>query len=153
VNAPPAYRHTQRNRLRFMLILSGTAVLLSVLALVPQPVNGVGIWLTIAVAVAVMIGSAVTFSALTIAVRDGQLTWHFGGGVMKKSIPLADIARAEPTTTRLYEGWGVHFTTRGWLYNVAGRRAVLITLRNGKQCMLGTDEPEAVVAAIHRGPS
>jgi hypothetical protein len=136
-----------------MLVLSGTAVLLSVLALVPQPVRGVGIWLTIAVAIAIMIGAAITFSALTIAVRDGQLIWHFAGGVMKKSVPLADIARVEPTTTRVYEGWGVHLTSRGWLYNVAGRQAVLVTLRDGKQCMLGTDEPDVLVAAIRRGPA
>jgi hypothetical protein len=95
--------------------------------------------------------SAVVFSSLTIRVADGQLYWHFGPGVVKKSVPLSAIARTESTTTTFLNGWGIHLTSRGWLYNVAGRRAVHVQLRDGTQFLLGSDEPESLERAIAVG--
>jgi hypothetical protein len=92
--------------------------------------------------------AALAFSSLTIRAGDGQLRWHFGPGLVRKSVPLAEIAAAEPTTTTWMDGWGIHLTRRGWLYNVAGHNAVLVTTHDGKQFQLGTDEPAALVQAI-----
>ena len=49
--------------------------------------------------------------------------WHFGPGVLHKAERLAEISHAEPTTIQWYDGLGVHLTSRGWLYNIAGRDA------------------------------
>jgi hypothetical protein len=38
----------------------------------------------------------------------------------------------------------------GWLYNVAGWDAVVITLGNGRKFALGTDDPHGLVSAIKR---
>jgi len=98
-----------------------------------------------------MMVSAFAFSSLTIAVRDGQLSWWFGPGIVKKTVPLSTITSAEPTTTSIFNGWGIHLTGRGWLYNVAGRQAVLITQQDGKRFLLGTDEPDTLAQVIRTG--
>jgi hypothetical protein len=67
---------------------------------------------------------------------------------VRKSVPLSSVAHTERTTTTVLNGWGIHYTTRGWLYNVSGRRAVLVKLHDGSQFLLGSDEPEALERAI-----
>lgn len=90
------------------------------------------------------------WGALTIRIADGRLHWRFGLGWPHKSVPLERIASIETTRTRFCEGWGVHRTRRGWLYNVAGRDAVLIRQQDGKSFLLGTDEPRRLRNAIER---
>lgn len=90
------------------------------------------------------------WSGLTIRIADGKLHWRFGLGWPHKCVPLERIAGVETTHTTFWEGWGVHRTRRGWLYNVAGRDAVLIRQHDGKSFMLGTDEPRKLSKAIER---
>lgn len=140
------YEHTQRSR-RMATLFGVAAVGAFAAAIAPRNMPA-GARLTLMAAVAALGGSAVVFSRLTIRVGEGKLTWHFGGGLVRRTLPLAAIAAAEPTRTGVLDGWGIHFTMRGWLFNVAGRDAVLITRTDGKTFMLGTDEPEALAAAI-----
>jgi hypothetical protein len=142
------YRHTQRSTALLLLLLLAAVVPLALLLFGPGPVLPAGPRLTLVAAMVAVAASAVVFSSLTIEVADGRLSWHFGPGVLRKSVPVAAIASAEPTTTRLWEGWGIHLTTRGWLYNVSGRGAVIVTRRDGGRFMLGSDEPEALAGAI-----
>ena len=142
------YRHTQRSTALLVLLLVAGAVPLALLAFGPGPTLPTGPRLTLLAALVAIVASAAVFSSLTIEVADGRLSWYFGPGVLRKSVPVAAIAAAEPTTTALWEGWGVHLTTRGWLYNVSGRGAVLFTRRDGKRFMLGSDEPAALADAI-----
>ncbi len=88
------------------------------------------------------------FSSLTIQVTDRALRWQFGPGLIRKEVPLREIERAEVTETTLLQGWGIHYTSRGWLYNVSGFQAVGVRLKSGKQFLLGTDEPKRLCAAI-----
>ena len=72
---------------------------------------------------------------------------HLCGG----SLAFADLDRAEPATTNVLEGWGIHLTMRhGWLWNVWGFRAVKFVLRNGRRVTLGTDDPQGLLTAIQR---
>jgi len=91
----------------------------------------------------------VLFASLTIEVGHGLLHWSFGLGLISNTVPLEEICSAEAVRTRLWDGWGIHLTTRGWLYNVSGFDAVALSLKSGKRFVLGTDEPEELVAAIH----
>jgi hypothetical protein len=84
------------------------------------------------------------FRSLTVEISDSELTWYFGSGFLKKSVPLADVVSAEPIRTTFLNGWGIHYTPHGWLYNVSGYGAVAITLKSGKRFCLGTDEPETL---------
>jgi hypothetical protein len=79
-----------------------------------------------------------------------MLRLQFGLGVPRKSVPVADIATVEVTRTRFWDGWGVHRTRRGWLYNVAGFDAVLVRLKDGKSFLVGTDEPRKLKTALDR---
>jgi hypothetical protein len=98
----------------------------------------------------VFVVCAYMFSSLTIHITGRALHWCFGPGIFRKTLSLADIKTVEVTRTRLLDGWGIHKTSRGWLYNVSGFDAVLITLHSGKGILLGTDEPERLRSAIAR---
>jgi len=90
------------------------------------------------------------FWKLTITVDRETLRAAFGIGLGRKTVPVADIAACEPIRIRWWWGWGIHLTPYGWLYNVSGLDAVVITLRNGRRFCLGTDQPNELVAAIRR---
>jgi hypothetical protein len=100
---------------------------------------------------AILLGAAVVFSSLTIRIADGSLFWQFGLGFIRKAVPLTEIVAAELARTRWLDGWGIHYTRRGWLYNVSGFDAVLVTRVNGKRFLLGTDESERLRLAILKG--
>jgi len=87
------------------------------------------------------------FHSLTIEIAGGELSWAFGPGLIHKRVLLADIVFATPAKNG--PSWGIHWSPRsGWLYNVSGYDAILVTLRSGKKFMLGTDEPSALAEAI-----
>ncbi len=64
-------------------------------------------------------------------------------------MPLAEIIGAIPTKTAPVSGWGIRITTRGWLYNVSGRNAVIVATSDGKQFLVGSDEAVALADAIN----
>ena len=88
------------------------------------------------------------FRSLTVEISDAELTWYFGSGFPLKRVQLSEVVSAEPFRTTVWDGWGIHYTRRGWLYNVSGRGAVVIRLQNGKQICLGTDEPEKLAGEL-----
>ena len=145
------YHHTQRNAAAFLLFNLAALIPIGLFLSGALPAGDVGARITVLVAAIVMMVSSFAFSSLTIAVRDGQLSWWFGPGIVKKTVPLSTIVAAEPTTTSIFNGWGIHLTGRGWLYNVAGRQAVLITQEDGKRFLLGTDEPDTLAQTIMAG--
>jgi hypothetical protein len=93
----------------------------------------------------------VLFSTLTVEVGDGALRFRFGPGPVGRRWHLSDIRHVDVVRNRWYWGWGIRLTPTGWLYNVSGLDAVQITLRSGRRYRIGTDEPEALRAAIIQG--
>ena len=61
---------------------------------------------------------------------------------------VSTCTSARVIRTRLIDGWGIRMTKDGWLYNVSIPHAVLIRLTDGKAVQLGSDEPEALLAAL-----
>jgi hypothetical protein len=90
------------------------------------------------------------WSSLTVRIADGALRLQFGLGLPRKTVLLADLESVEVTRTRFLDGWGVHWTRRGWLYNVSGFDAVLLRRKDGKALLVGTDEPRKLKAALER---
>ncbi|MAG11554.1 MAG: hypothetical protein CMI52_01970 [Parcubacteria group bacterium] len=92
------------------------------------------------------------FSTLTVEITQYELKWYFGPiPLIKRSIELSDILSVKKTKTKIIEGWGIHYTRRGWLYNVSGRDAILITKSDGTTAttaMIGTDEPETLIKML-----
>lgn len=138
------YEHTQRGT---FIIGAVTAVILIILAsmIVFGPV-----WITVIVA-GIMILALAIFSTLTVSVQQDALRIWFGPlRLIKKSWPMSEIASATIVTNRWYYGWGIRWTPRGPLYNVAGFKAVEVTLVSGKTFRIGTDEPEELKRAIEK---
>lgn len=142
------YRHTQTGTYLVAAILTGLAGMLVALSLAPlEDADAATRWALLP-GIVVLGAAAVVFRSLTITVGSGVLTWRFGPGVFGSSVPVAEIAEVETARTSLLSGWGVHWTRRGWLYNVAGLDAVRIRTKSGKSFLLGTDEPERLARAI-----
>jgi hypothetical protein len=89
------------------------------------------------------------FHSLTVEIADGELRWRFGPGWIQKRVPLDLIADVKPVRTNFIEGWGIHLSRFGWLYNISGFDAVAIKMKNGQHFALGTDEP--TILAAHLG--
>lgn len=119
----------------------------SLRAMPPGPSRTVA--LLIAGAVALMVLAAATiFSSLTIDVRGGKLDWHFTGNLIRGSVDLSNVTDVQPVKMPPGYGWGIRETPEGRLYNVSGLGAVRITMRDGRRCSFGTDEPDRLAAAI-----
>ena len=145
------YSHTQRSAAAVFLFCLAALVPIGLLLSGALSTADAGARITALAVAAVMAISAFAFSSLTVMVRDGQLSWWFGPGIVKKTVPLSTIVSAEPTTTSILNGRGIHLTGRGWLYNVGGRQAVLVTQQDGKRFLLGTDEPDSLAHVIMTG--
>jgi len=85
---------------------------------------------------------------MTVEISEKELRWHFRPGWPRKHVLLNEVASVEVIRTSFLNGWGIHYTPRGWLYNVSGFGAVAIRLRSGKQFCLGTDEPEKLARQL-----
>jgi hypothetical protein len=83
---------------------------------------------------------ALFFGSMTISIDDKDLSWTFGIGLLRRSVPLSDIEACRTISTGLLAGLGIRYTERGWLYNVSGRDAIAVRMLDGKQFCLGTDD-------------
>jgi hypothetical protein len=92
--------------------------------------------------------SAWIFRSMTVEISEKELTWYFGPGWPRKHVLLSEVVSVEVIRTSFLNGWGIHYTPRGWLYNVSGFGAVAIRLRSGRQFCLGTDEPEELARQL-----
>jgi hypothetical protein len=135
------YQHTQSGTL-IIRTISTLAVVFGVVGvlflkplLIGLPILLVSLWL---------------FHSLTIEIERGVLRWRFGPGLINKSVMLDEIASVRCVQINAAEGWGIHFSRFGWLYNVSGWDAVAIELRSGKRFALGTDDPENLRAIIQQ---
>lgn len=159
---PPApYAHTQTAGFVFFVVLglgmAGAAVAITV-GMFGGHARGSGTsagwpvaWAALVFVVVVGIAGLVLFSSLTVQLDDRYLSWWFGPGrpgLIRKSVPLSEVREVTVVQNPLWYGWGIHLTPRGWLYNVAGREGVEVTLMSGQRFRLGTDEPETLARAI-----
>ncbi len=74
--------------------------------------------------------------------------WPFG----RWRIARVDIAEAQVRTYRPiaeYGGWGIRWGSKGRAYNVRGNQGLQLKLHNGKQILIGTQEPAHLIAFIH----
>ena len=138
-----AYRHTQVGTLT--LVILGLAIL-GVLGLA----IGVG-WNPVVVAVLCALAVAGgLFYSMTVEIQEATLEWRFGPGLIRKRTSLAEIRDVEAVRNPWYYGWGIHWTPKGWVFNVSGFGAVAITLASGKRYRIGTDEPQTLAEAIRQ---
>jgi hypothetical protein len=135
------YEHTQVGHAMIWVLLSGAAIAAAIGAIFPAA------WVSLVIAVVLLLTIA-GFYKLTIKIDNETLCASFGSGLIKKEVPVDDVVACEPIRIWWWYGWGIHFTPYGWLYNIAGRDAVVITMRNGRRFSLGTEDPHGLAAAI-----
>jgi hypothetical protein len=135
------YKHTQRGTVIILAMLAMSALIIAVGITVAKPVL---------IPMPLLLLAGWLFHSLTIEISERELRWRFGPGLIRKSVLLNEIASAEPVRTNFVEGWGIHMSRFGWLYNVSGHDAVAITLKSGKRFALGTDEPGVLANALKR---
>jgi hypothetical protein len=124
---------------------TGLAMLVT-LSLSPATLAAVP-WLVVALFGLLALG-LLAYATLTVEVDAEDVRVRFGIGLIRKSIPLSDIARCEIVRTPTWWGWGMHWTPSGWLYNVSGRAAVRLEMTSQRPVMIGSDEAERLKAAI-----
>jgi hypothetical protein len=148
---PPSYSHTQVGWwLMFALgigILALAAMFIGIRTgsrALPAPETEI-IFGTVLVVLAI---TAALLTSLNVSVTSDTVAWRFGPGVVRFSLPLAEITRVAPARTPLWAGIGIHWIFTGWVYNVSGRDAVELTKRDGSKVWIGTDEPQSLAMAI-----
>jgi len=136
------YEHTQRGTL---IIGAVSAAIVLILAI---SLFAGFVWVS-GMVVAILVFVLAICSTLTVSVGGESLRIRFGPvGLIQKNWPLSDIVSARVVTNSWYYGWGIRWTPRGPLYNVSGFQAVEVLLVSGKTFRIGTDEPDALKAAI-----
>ena len=83
--------------------------------------------------------------SLTVYVSRDEIGLSFGVGLIRKTISIEDLKSAAIVQNRSRRGGPI---PGGMLYKVAGSQAVEIQLGNGRKIQIGTDEPEALLAAV-----
>jgi hypothetical protein len=140
------YEHTQSSRMTRMGLGLAIAVLTVVLLAVDEP----AVRVVLGVVVLVLALTWVMFSALTVSIDSQHLNLRFGPGPIRKRFELSSIEQVRAVRNTWLHGWGIHLTSDGWVWNVAGFGAVELLLRNGRRFRVGTDQPAALVEALER---
>ena len=107
--------------------------------------------LTLAISGALVAIVAVTlalFSTLSVVVDDRAVRLWLGFGSLRREVMLADVTAARRVRNHWYAGWGVRIIPGGRLYNVGGVAAVELEMDNGRVVRVGTDQPDALLAAV-----
>jgi hypothetical protein len=145
--APP-YRHTQIGYVTLVGLGFGFATQLGKAI---RDVRKHRRWAWVSVPRTVVLGAALgLFSTLRVTVDGQGVTAGFSGGLLSHRVALDEVDAVAVVTVPWYRGWGMRKTAGGRMYNVSGRRAVELTLPEGRTFTIGSDEPEALLAAIEQ---
>ena len=147
MNDRPVYTHVQTSVFMraFMLVVAAALLIPGTIALRTGDPTLAALVLGIPGLVAL---GAFIFSTMTIQVTSAEVRWWFGFGWPDGRIERADLVAEEITNPGMFNGIGIHLTFRGWLWNVSLGSAVALH-RNGKlDTMLGTDDPNGLLAAL-----
>ncbi|WP_321505783.1 DUF1673 family protein [uncultured Methanoregula sp.] len=138
------YQHTQLGTIQIWATLASVGIIILSILFIG------GIWITYLVA-AILLIALVLFGSLTVMVRKDDVHIRFGPfGIVRKTVPLGYITSVSTVKNPWYYGWGIRWTPDGPLYNVSGVGGVMLVLADGKKIRIGSDEPEALNAAITR---
>jgi transcriptional regulator with XRE-family HTH domain len=136
------YKHKQWGFATLIIMPLIAAVILGINDVVSLPAAGIGVLFGVLTLV------AITFSSMTIEVNESEISWYFGPGLFKKSLPLEEVGQCKKVKNPLWMGIGIHAYGTGWIYNVSGLLGVEIELKGGSFIRLGSDQPNYLVQAI-----
>ena len=88
------------------------------------------------------------FNRLKVRVNGERVKVSFGPGWPRQTFKTHEIIGFRQVRNKWYYGWGVRRAPAGWMYNVWGLDAIELNLANGKKFIIGTNEPEELLAAL-----
>jgi hypothetical protein len=88
------------------------------------------------------------FYRLVVTVTESAVRVKYGIGLIRKSIPLAQVVSAEPVRNSWWYGWGIRIYPKGWLFNIAGLDAVELQMKRGPRFRIGTNDPVGLTGAL-----
>jgi hypothetical protein len=142
------YQHRQVGIVTILVI--GLSAIFTAFALVSALQSAEGLSTTVLlvtglVVTGVFILTLMAFYAFTIQITDRTVSFWFGWGVGKQSLPFDTIQSVEIVRNPWYYLWGVKSIPGGWLYSIApGGRALELVLKDHRKIRLGTDQVEEV---------
>lgn len=134
------YRHTQ---VGWAIVFVLAAIALLMAASLPAEARAAA-----RAPIAVLALVLLLFCALSVEVDLESIRVWFGPGLIRKRIPLAEVAGWRAVRNPWYVGWGIRAGPHGMIWNVSGLDAVELDLSDDRRFRIGTDEPEALVTAI-----
>lgn len=142
------YRHVQTGWAGLIALGIGFIVMVAAFASIKRVNFPPGLFVSVAL---VFILSVCVFGKLVTEINSHEFSARFGVlGWPNKIVSLDEIAGVLPTRLSWLVGWGIRITTRGVVFNVSGRGAIIVGLNNGKQFLIGTDEPQILADAINQ---
>ena len=137
---PVTYEHTQIGRVTIVTLIVAILVTLVIASTARQA--------PLAIVVALLAVLLTQFATMTTRVADGVLSVRMGAGIFRRRIALTNVRQVAVINHLWVWGWGIRWTPRGWQWNISGTRGVELTYGNGHRFRVGSDEPEALAAAI-----
>lgn len=138
------YQHRQFGLAMLAIMIIPTLGLIAAVGLANQPAA----LPPLVIVLAVLISTMIIFGSLTVEVDARQISLYFGGGLLRRAVPVEQIRQVKVVRNPLWMGLGIHFFPGGIIYNVSGLDAVELTLQDGRLIRIGSDEPGALAKAI-----
>jgi len=141
------YQHRQVGIVTILMIVVSAVFTAFVLVSALQSAEGPATLLTVTglVVTGGFILALMAFYAFTIQIADRAVTFWFGWGVGKQSLPLDAIQSVEIVRNPWYYLWGIKSIPGGWLYSIApGGLALELVLKDQRKIRLGTNRAEEV---------
>jgi len=141
-----SYRHVQRGRIHYVLLIVAAAVLTGGILAIPDPVAPI-----LLVGGAIFVVMPFLFAHLLIEDRGDHLRVQFGPvSAFRKDVPYSSIVSVERGRSSFVDGIGIHWVPgRGWIWNIATGECVVLTLERGI-LRLGTDDAPALCEFLER---
>jgi len=136
------YRHTQIGYVIVVALLAGAAWIVRFGMTHPQ------LRTTLLPTACVLLLALFIFPTLSVSIDASEIRCWFGIGLVWRRIALGDVLEARVVRNPWYWGWGIRLTPRGWMWNVSGRDAVELDLRNGGHFRIGTDQASELYNAL-----
>ena len=135
----PPYRHTQIG-----WVMLAVVVVVAALFAAQTGLRLPGSWFLFAILGLMLL----LFGTLRVEVGQDAIRAAFGVGLIRRTVPVREVAAWQPVRTPWYVGWGIRLIRGGVLWNVSGLDGVELALRDGRRFRIGTDEPEALARAL-----
>lgn len=143
---------------RFVAAAVALGLVVAVVALVHSgswdrmPGFGTALIVVLVLAFATPLTITVEDSGTTVADSDAVVHVNLAG-VLRRSIPLADVKRVQRRDyrpLRQFGGWGWRHAWKGSdvAYTMRGSSAVVLTMRNGAEVYLGVDDEPGLLEAL-----